>query len=114
MENLKVKLKKFFGESVSFGVSNIDMFELEFPYLDRNNDFIQVFIYKAKEENHFDIVIVSDTKYDKHKFQFDNIEVEKDIVEGWDTDNLIIRNSEEGKVCQNICNLLSEFLKAGG
>ena len=103
MENLKVKLKKFFGESVSFGVSDIDMFELEFPYLDRNNDFIQVFIYKAKEENHFDIVIVSDTKYDNHKFNIDNIEVENDTVEGWDTDTLIIRNSEEDKVCQNIC-----------
>ena len=114
MENLKAKLKKFFGESATIGVSNIDMFEIEFPFVDRNNDFIQVFIYKAKEENHFDIVIVSDTKYDNHKFNIDNIEVENDTVEGWDTDTLIIRNSEEDKVCQNICNLLSEFLKAGG
>lgn len=113
MENLKQKIKKFFGESVSFGVSNIDMFVIELPFVDRNNDFTQVFIYKNKDK--YDIVIVGDTKYDNHKFQFDNIEVEKeDIIEGWDTDNLIIRNSEEDKVCQNICNLLSEFLKAGG
>ena len=112
MESLKARIKKFFGESVSFGVSNIDMFVVEFPFVDRNNDFTQVFIYKNNDK--FDIVIVGDTKYDNHKFQFDNIEVEKDIVEGWDTDNLIIRNSEEDKVCQNICNLLSEFLKAGG
>lgn len=112
MENLKAKIKKFLGESVLFGVFNIDMFEIELPFVDRNNDFTQVFIYKNKDK--FDIVIVGDTKYDNHKFQFDNIEVEKDIVEGWDTDNLIIRNSEEDKVCQNICNLISEYLKAGG
>ena len=112
MENLKTKIKKFFGESVSFGVSNIDMFEIELPFVDRNNDFIQVFVYKTNDK--YDIVIVSDTKYNNHKFQFDNIEVENDTVEGWSTDTLIIRNSEEDKVCQNICNLLSEFLKAGG
>ena len=114
MENLKQRIKKFFGESVTIGVSNIDMIEIELPFVDRNNDFIQVFIYKAKEENHFDIVVVSNTKYNNHSFQFDNIEVENDTVEGWDTDTLIIRNSEEDKVCQNICNLISEFLKAGG
>lgn len=112
MENLKQKIKKFFGESVSFGVSNIDMFEIELPFVDRNNDFLQIFVYKNTDK--YDIVIVGDTKYTNHKFQFDNIEVEKDVVEGWDTDNLIIRNSEENKVCQNICNLVSEFLKAGG
>jgi hypothetical protein len=112
MENLKDRIKKFFGESVSFGVSAPDMFEIELPFVDRNNDFIQIFIYKNTDK--FDIVIVSDTKYDNHKFQFNNIEVEKDVVEGWDSDNLIIRNLEADKVCQNICNLVSEFLKAGG
>ena len=112
MEGLKQKIKKFFGESAVIGVSNIDMFEIEFPYLDRNNDFIQVFIYKNTDK--YDIVIVSDTKYDNHKFNIDNIEVENDTVEGWETDTLIIRKSEEDKVCSNICNLISEFLKAGG
>lgn len=117
MEGLKARIKKFFGDSVSFGVSAVDMFEIYLPFVDRNNDFTQVFIYKAKEENHFDIVIVSDTKYkyDNYKFQFDNIEVERYVVEGgWSAHDLIIRNLEEDKVCQNICNLVSEFLKAGG
>lgn len=112
MENLKQKIKKFFGESVSFGVSNIDMFVTELPFVDRNNDFIQVFVYKNTDK--YDTVIVSDTKYTNHKFQFDNIEVVKSIYEDCDTDDLIIRNLEEDKVCQNICNLVSEFLKAGG
>ena len=112
MQSLKAKIKRFFGESISFGVSNIDMFEIELPFVDRNNDFIQVFIYKNNDK--YDIVIVSDTKYDNYKFNIDNIEVENDTVEGWATDTLIIKNSEEDMVCQNICNLLSEFLKAGG